>query len=91
MSNETEAEDGYNIRGLQGLNNSSMGNDTEAANSDTDWGQAWVNNCRMYVIPTFVAFGILFNSCSVTVLRKKRLHLKRSLAKLFAFLNISDM
>ena len=65
-----------------------MSNGTDI--SEKDWGQEWVYYSRTYVLPTLIPFGILFNVTSVVVLLKKRVHLKRSLARFFAFLNISD-
>ena len=58
--------------------------------SDDDWTQEWVLISRCYILPSLAVFGIFFNLVSAGVLVTKKLHLKRSLAKLFAFLNISD-
>ena len=58
--------------------------------SDEDWTQEWVLISRCYILPSLAVFGIFFNLVSAGVLVTKKLHLKRSLAKLFAFLNISD-
>ena len=55
-----------------------------------DWTQEWVSISRCYILPSLTVFGIFFNLVSAGVLVTKKLHLKRSLAKLFAFLNISD-
>ena len=55
-----------------------------------DWTQEWVLISRCYILPSLAVFGIFFNLVSAGVLVTKKLHLKRSLAKLFAFLNISD-
>ena len=74
-----------------------MSNQTDTvvnATNGTDtnnWGDNWVSTCRIYLLPVFTLSGILINVASIGVLMKKRIRLKRTLTKFFAFLNISDM
>ena len=59
-------------------------------NSSGNWSKQLILFSRCYVLPILTMFGLVLNLISAGVLTTKRLQLKRSLAKLFVFLNISD-
>ena len=59
-------------------------------NPNGNWSKQLILFSRCYVLPILTLFGLVLNLISAGVLTTKRLQLKRSLAKLFVFLNISD-
>ena len=90
-NNMTSSSDSLeNLENYENQSESAKNISDSSEKSDEDWTQEWVLISRCYILPSLAVFGIFFNLVSAGVLVTKKLHLKRSLAKLFAFLNISD-
>ena len=66
-------------------------NETLTPTSTSNWAQNSIPFIRCYILPTLILMGVVFNIASILVLEMKRLRMKRSLARLFVCLNISDM
>ena len=64
---------------------------TETPTSDSNWAQNSIPIIRRYILPTLIVMGVVFNIASILVLEMKRLRIKRSLARLFVYLNTSDL
>ena len=63
----------------------------ETQTSESNWAQNSIPIIRRYILPTLIVMGVVFNIASILVLEMKRLRMKRSLARLFVYLNTSDL
>ena len=63
----------------------------ETQTSESNWAQNSIPIIRQYILPTLIFLGVVFNIASILVLEMKRLRMKRSLARLFVYLNTSDL